>query len=301
MAAAWCRLGLAANAASRAAPTGSDERGSTLTVDKRRLPGDHQKGVTQSPDPPAISGIPPRISYPEQVLLAVFGSGVLGFRHGEFFGMDDGLVGGSAGGTKAGKLGFFTFALQYISCGHRLTALLIGDSTLDDGPVDAAAAVFALIGNILKSAVDRRLERVELLFDTLWCCIASTLAAAWTARTARTGAVAATITAAGISVSRPSVGSASLRLPGALPLPVLRSFPAVGGRVAAATVWRPPGGRPLAFGRLSFPGRSGLAAALRRAPTPAPARKLSIRAGRASVRIGGSIGGRRSELTRRRL
>ena len=214
-------------------------------------------------------------------LLAVLGGGVLGLRHRQLFGMNDGLVGGGAGGAEIGKFRFRPFALQHIGRRHRLAAFLVGDRALDDRPVNApAAAVFGLVGNILETTVDHRFERVELLLDPPRPGIAApaALAVSGTARAsaARTAIDAiATRGAARVAITRPPARSAILRLADGLRLRVVRSFLA-GAAVASAITWRSVALARCPFSRLPAARRRSVASAWGRPPAPASSWKLAF-------------------------
>src|SRR5205807_8651667 len=84
-------------------------------------------------------------------------------RAGQLLGMDDGLVDRTAGGPEIGKLGIEAVALQDIDRRERLAADLVGGGALDDRPVDAAGP--GLLVDILETAVDNRVCRIELALD----------------------------------------------------------------------------------------------------------------------------------------
>src|SRR5207248_3079096 len=95
--------------------------------------------------------------------LAALLGGVLLFRAGQLLGMDDGLIDRAAGGAETGELAVIAVALQHIDRRDRLAADLIGGSTFEDCPVHSASA--GLLFDILKAAIDDRVERIELALD----------------------------------------------------------------------------------------------------------------------------------------
>src|SRR5437588_9511939 len=78
--------------------------------------------------------------------------------------MDNRLVDRAAGGPEIGRLGIDAVALQDIDRRERLAADLVGGGALDDRPVDAAGP--GLLVDILETAVDNRVCRIELAFDS---------------------------------------------------------------------------------------------------------------------------------------
>jgi len=182
--------------------------------------------------------------------VTVLGGDVLGFRHRQLLGMDDRLVGGSAGGAKIGKLGLGAFALQHIGCRHRLAAFLVGDGALDDRPMHPPGpAVLGLVGDILEPSIDRRFERIELLLDPSRrrVAAAAALAVPRAARTsaARTAVVAIAAFSAGwaaaVPIARSTTWPTILPLAKSLGLTVARCF-------LAGTAARPASARrPLAI------------------------------------------------------
>src|SRR6516165_10101907 len=84
--------------------------------------------------------------------------------------MSDGFVYRCARRAEIRKLRLDTFALQHVDRRHRLAALLVGNSALDNRPVDAASRVLiGLVGHILKTPIDYRFERVKLLLGLSRC------------------------------------------------------------------------------------------------------------------------------------
>src|ERR1700757_3457759 len=78
--------------------------------------------------------------------------------------MNDSFVHRGARRAEIGKLRLYAFALQHVGRRHRLAALLVGDSALDNCPMDAArGGLIRLVGHILKTPIHHRFERVELL------------------------------------------------------------------------------------------------------------------------------------------
>src|SRR4029077_18836193 len=64
--------------------------------------------------------------------------GDFGFRAGQLFGVDDGLVDRAAGSAEIGKLAVGAVALQHIDRRNRLAADLVGGRALDDRPMHPA-------------------------------------------------------------------------------------------------------------------------------------------------------------------
>src|SRR5215472_8570255 len=76
--------------------------------------------------------------------------------------MNDGFVGGRAGGGKTWEFGVGAVALQHIGGRYRLAAFLIRHGALDDCPVDAPGeVVLGRVHHVLEAAIDNRFERVE--------------------------------------------------------------------------------------------------------------------------------------------
>src|SRR5215469_7716975 len=84
--------------------------------------------------------------------------------------MNDGLVYRRASRAEIGILRLDTFTLQHVDRRHRLAALLVGNSALDNRPMDAASRVLiGLVGHILKTPIDDGFERVKLLLGLSLC------------------------------------------------------------------------------------------------------------------------------------
>src|ERR1051325_4581339 len=81
-------------------------------------------------------------------------------RAGLFLGMDDRLVNCAAGSAETRELAIVALALQHINRRDRLPADLISRRALEDCPVHPAR--LALFLDIVKTAVDDRVERIEL-------------------------------------------------------------------------------------------------------------------------------------------
>jgi len=160
---------------------------------------------------------------------------------------------------------------------ERLAADLVGDRTLDDGPMHALGLALDL--DILEAAIDDGVDRIELALDP------SLRPAASTRRAARAVAAIATVAA------RPAARGARVAS-----LAIARGALAGTGALGAAGTF-PPARAPLAFrrGRRSRPMRPGRGKCPERWPEfrRSPVRMMSPRRrGAAGVGVGAAVAGR---------
>ena len=96
--------------------------------------------------------------------------------------------------AEAGEFAVDAVALQDIALRHRFAADLVGDGALDDRPVDPARA--GLLLDIFETAIDDRIEGVQLAFDPLGTAVAATASFPAVAPTAARAVLAAIAIAA---------------------------------------------------------------------------------------------------------
>src|SRR5271156_1972989 len=117
--------------------------------------------------------------------------------------MNDLLVHRVARRAKAGILAVDAITLQHVVLRHWLAGDLVGDGSLDDGPVNPTAA--ALLLDVLEAAIDNRIERIEFALDPLWPVAAPSPRPSIMPISASRGTIAARPIAASILVPRPII------------------------------------------------------------------------------------------------